>query len=203
MASQIKAEVPCTAILCLTFNYRGFSGENPNTTLNSKQHKVQKYVHSDAVADISSSIFCFRFMCLLTQPVLVWDPVFPLLSQRTWAVISISQRRQGGWYTVIPCQNCHPSAKLMATKKLRERRIMMETGRWSSGTAGGRATVGAGQGDCCLSGFSWLTQISKSVWYIHRNTLNKKIYSNSHAHPILFISHSSDEHMLCHTACNS
>lgn len=53
-----------------------------NTMLNSKQHKVQKYVHSDAVADISSSIFCFRFMYLLTKPMLVCDPVFPLRPQR-------------------------------------------------------------------------------------------------------------------------
>lgn len=106
------------------------------------QLMLKGYRILDAVAIIGSSIFCFQFMYWLTQPMLVCDPVFLLLSQRTWAVISISQRRHSGWYTVIPCQSCHLSTQLMGTETLRERGIIMETGRWSSGTecgGGGRA----------------------------------------------------------------
>lgn len=117
LASQFKTEVFCMAIFISYFQLPdiievslGKPKYSPSTMLNSKQHKVQISAHSDAVADIGSSIFCFKFMYLLTQPMLECDPVFPLLNQRTWAVISISQRRQGGWYPVIPCQNCHPSA---------------------------------------------------------------------------------------------
>lgn len=96
-ASQFNAEVLC--ILFLIFNYLAFTEVSlgkpkyiSNTMFNSEQHKVQKNVHSDAVANIGSCSFRFRFMYLLTQPMLVRDPVFRLLSQRTWAVTSISQR---------------------------------------------------------------------------------------------------------------
>lgn len=112
-----------------------------------KQLMLKRYRILDAVAIIGSSIFCFQFMYWLTQPMLVCDPGFLPLSQRTWAVISISQRRHSGWYSVIPCQSCHLSTQLMDTEKLRERGIIMETGRWSSSTecgGGGRAAVGAG-----------------------------------------------------------
>lgn len=90
--------------------------------------RVQIYVNSDAVADIGSPIFSFQFMYLLTQQLLVCDLVFSLLSQRTWAAISITQT--ASW--LIHCHSLPDLSSINLTnghwETQREKGIMMVSG---------------------------------------------------------------------------